>query len=287
MDSLNRSYEKMYAAYCRIFDRCGLHYLPVEAESGPIGGDASHEFMIPAANGEDTVLHCKDCGYAANLEKAEIGPRGGQVSDAPLEPVQTVPTPGAATIEQVCRFLQRIPEELIKTLIYMADERPIAVLIRGDGEANENKIRRAAGAAKVALADAAVIQQVTGAPVGFAGPVGMKEPIPIYADRDVAVPPQRRGRGQPGGDPRDGRQPGPRLPAAGLLRSPQRGGRRSLPAVQRASSPCAMRSRWATSSSWGPSIPRPSPPASWTTRSSSARSSWAATGSASTASSPA
>ncbi len=185
VESLNQSYEKMYAAYCRIFDRCGLQYLPVEAESGPIGGDASHEFMIPAANGEDTVLHCKDCGYAANMEKAEIGPRGGQVSDAPLEPVQKVATPGAATIEQVCRFLKRKPDELIKTLIYTADERPIAVLIRGDGEANENKIRRAAGAAKVALADAAVIQQVTGAPVGFAGPVGMQEPIPIYADHDV------------------------------------------------------------------------------------------------------
>jgi prolyl-tRNA synthetase len=97
-----------------------------------------------------------------------------------------VPTPGAATIEQVCRFLKRSPVELIKTLIYTADERPIAVLIRGDAEANENKIRRAAGAVKVALADPAVIEKVTGAPVGFAGPVGMKEPIPIYADHDVA-----------------------------------------------------------------------------------------------------
>ena len=75
IESLNHSYEKMYAAYCRIFDRCGLSYLPVEAESGPIGGDASHEFMIPAENGEDAVLHCLQCGYAANQEKAEIGGR--------------------------------------------------------------------------------------------------------------------------------------------------------------------------------------------------------------------
>ena len=75
VESLGRSYEKMYAAYCRIFDRCGLSYLAVEAESGPIGGDASHEFMVPAENGEDTVLHCAACGYAANQEKAEIGAR--------------------------------------------------------------------------------------------------------------------------------------------------------------------------------------------------------------------
>ena len=73
LEGLNKSYETMYAAYCRIFERCGLDYLAVEAESGPIGGDASHEFMVLADNGEDTVLHCKDCGYAANQEKAEIG----------------------------------------------------------------------------------------------------------------------------------------------------------------------------------------------------------------------
>jgi prolyl-tRNA synthetase len=136
VESLSQSYEKMYAAYCKIFQRCSLEYLPVEAESGPIGGDASHEFMIPAPNGEDTVLHCQECGYAANLEKAEIGARGGHVSDVPMEPIQTVPTPGASTIEQVCRFLKRKPQELIKTLIYTADERPIAVLLRGDAEAN-------------------------------------------------------------------------------------------------------------------------------------------------------
>ena len=77
VEALGKSYEKMYAAYCRIFDRCGLDYLAVEAESGPIGGDASHEFMVPAENGEDAIVHCTDCGYAANLEKAEIGARAG------------------------------------------------------------------------------------------------------------------------------------------------------------------------------------------------------------------
>jgi prolyl-tRNA synthetase len=185
VEALGKSYEKMYAAYCRIFTRCGIDYLPVEAESGPIGGDASHEFMIPADNGEDVIVHCKDCGYAANLEKAEIGARGGSLSRPLPTDVQKVATPGASTIEQVSRFLKVSPEAIIKTLIYTADGQPIAVLVRGDHNANENKIRRAAKAQKLALADAALVLKVTGAPVGFAGPVGLKEKIPLYADRDV------------------------------------------------------------------------------------------------------
>jgi prolyl-tRNA synthetase len=183
--SLNESYEQMYGAYCRIFSRCGLSYLAVEAESGPIGGDASHEFMVPAENGEDTVLHCQACGYAANQEKAEIGSRDCTPPDVPLRPLAQVPTPGASTIEQVSRFLKCRPQELVKTLIYVADGQPIAVLVRGDHDANEGKIRRARKAAKVELASPEIIADVTGAPVGFAGPVGMKKTIPILADRDV------------------------------------------------------------------------------------------------------
>ncbi len=185
LESLNESYEKMYAAYCRIFERCGLEYLPVEAESGPIGGDVSHEFMIPAENGEDTVLHCRDCGYAANQERAEIRARDCAPPDVPKQPLRKVATPGASTIEQVSAFLNIRPPDLIKTLIYEADGRPIAVLIRGDHEANEGKIRRAAGAGELALAAPEVIEQVTGAPVGFAGPVGLAGKLPIYADYDV------------------------------------------------------------------------------------------------------
>jgi prolyl-tRNA synthetase len=197
LESLNESYDAMYKAYCNIFTRCGLTYLPVEAESGPIGGDASHEFMIPAENGEDSVLHCRACGYAANQEKAEIGTRAAAPSDVPQKPLAKIPTPGASTIEQVSAFLKCKPSKLIKTLIYVADGQPIAVLIRGDHEANEGKIRRACLAAagtaawagkkieKLELASPEVIERVTGAPVGFAGPVGMKEKIPVLADRDV------------------------------------------------------------------------------------------------------
>jgi len=185
VEGLGESYNKMYAAYCRIFDRCGLKYLPVEAESGPIGGDVSHEFMVLAANGEDVVVHCSECGYAANQERAEVGPCGDQPPDVPLQPVEKVDTPGASTIEQVSSFLGCKPREMIKTLIYAADKRPIAVLIRGDHEANEAKIRRAVGASQLELADPELIEKVTGAPVGFAGPVGLAQKVPIWADRAI------------------------------------------------------------------------------------------------------
>ncbi|NMC19533.1 MAG: proline--tRNA ligase [Thermogutta sp.] len=185
LEGLNRSYQAMYRAYCRIFDRSGLDYIPVEAESGPIGGDASHEFMVPAGNGEDKIAHCRECGYAANLERAEIGVRAAE-DDLPQPcPIERVPTPGSSTIEQVSKLLGCRPQDMIKTLIYVADGRPVAVLIRGDREANENKIRRVLGVREVALAEPAVIEKVTGAPVGFAGPVGLKQPIPIWADYDV------------------------------------------------------------------------------------------------------
>ncbi len=185
LDGLNHSYDAMYAAYCRIFDRCGLAYLAVEAESGPIGGDASHEFMVPARNGEDVVVFCRDCGYAANQERAEVGARDLVRPDVPLEPLRTVPTPGASTIAQVTAFLGCRAEQLIKTLIYLADGKPVAVLIRGDHEANEAKIRRALSAETLQLAPPETIEQVTGAPVGFAGPVGLRQAVPIFADREI------------------------------------------------------------------------------------------------------
>ncbi len=187
VEALGRNYETMYAAYCRIFTRCGLEYLAVEAESGPIGGDASHEFMVCAENGEDAVAHCRDCGYAANLERAEIGPRDGTAPALPPEPLRQVETPATTTIEQVSRLLGVAPEQMIKTLIYLADGKPIAVLIRGDHDANENKIRRAAAASTLELAAPDVIERVTGAAVGFAGPVGLKEAVPLYADQDVTA----------------------------------------------------------------------------------------------------
>lgn len=186
LEQLDEVYQRMYRAYCRVFARCGLDYLPVEAESGPIGGDASHEFMIPASNGEDEVVRSTGGKYAANLERAETGRTAPAIAmPAGAQPLATVPTPGATSIEQVSRMLKVSPAQMVKTLIYSADGNPVAVLIRGDHEANENKIRRALGAKSVELADNATIEKVTGAPVGFAGPVGIK--CPVIADHDVVV----------------------------------------------------------------------------------------------------
>lgn len=186
LEQLNAAYQAMYEAYCRIFTRCGLKYLAVEAESGPIGGDASHEFMVPASHGEDRIVYSESSGYAANLERAETGRKPPTIA-APTNAgtLKKVATPNATSIEQVSRFLKLPPERFVKTLIYLADAKPIAVLIRGDHEANEGKIRRAVGAKALELADEATIRTVTGAPVGFAGPVGIK--CPVYADHDVPL----------------------------------------------------------------------------------------------------
>ena len=186
VEGLNANYDKMYAAYCTIFRRCGLDYLAVEAESGPIGGDASHEFMVIAENGEDTVVYDPKSGYAANQERAETGKRTVAKSTVEPKPLTKLHTPNVGSIEAVSKFLKCKPHQMLKTLIYTADDKPIAVLIRGDHEANDNKIRRAVGAKKLALAEPELVEQVTGAPVGFAGPVGLKMDVPLWADDDVA-----------------------------------------------------------------------------------------------------
>jgi prolyl-tRNA synthetase len=186
---LNQSYDKMYEAYCRIFDRCGLPYVIVEAESGPIGGDSSHEFMVPCSTGEDKVLQCVACGYAANQERAEIGEQktvaASPANNAPA--YQAVPTPNKRTIREVCEFL-KVPEETsAKLLVYMADGKPVAALLRGDHELNEPKLRRVIGATALVPADAAMIEKATGAPMGFLGPVAIK--IPLVIDRAITAMP--------------------------------------------------------------------------------------------------
>lgn len=183
LEQLNESYDAMYQAYCRIFARCGLEYLPVEAESGPIGGDASHEFMVPAPNGEDQIIRCKGCGYAANLERADTGRKATSSEPKTDSTLVKVETPAATSIEQVSKMIGCEPSRMIKTLIYLADEKPVAVLIRGDHDANEGKIRRALSVTSLELADDETITKVTGAPVGFAGPVGIS--CPVIADHDV------------------------------------------------------------------------------------------------------
>ncbi len=189
LGQLNTSYEKMYEAYCRIFDRCGVPYVIVEAESGPIGGDSSHEFMVPCSTGEDTVIFCEKCGYAANQERAEVGQDVAKspTPNAPLPALESVATPGKKTIREVCEFLGVAEATSAKLLVYLADGQPAAALLRGDHELNEAKFRRALGVSTVVPADAPTIEKATGAPMGFLGPVGIK--IPMLIDRAIAAMP--------------------------------------------------------------------------------------------------
>jgi prolyl-tRNA synthetase len=180
---LGRSYQSMYDAYVRIYTRASLKFMPVEADTGLMGGDVSHEFMAVSPFGEDSVVTCEKCKYAANKEKAECpAPRSGATGEDTREilPMLEVATPGAHTIEQVSAFLQVPPRQLLKTLIYRTNGGFIAALVRGDHEVNESKLRRAAKAETLALATPEEIQRETGGPIGFSGPVGLK--LKLYAD---------------------------------------------------------------------------------------------------------
>ncbi|HEX7415973.1 MAG TPA: proline--tRNA ligase [Smithellaceae bacterium] len=169
------SYEKMFDAYNKIFKRCGLQFRPVEADSGSIGGKYSHEFMVMAESGEDAMVFCEKCSYAANLEKAEVAkPEKKNVQEKDWLPLENSHTPNVRTIEEVSSFLKVKPQSIVKTLIFNADGRALAVLIRGDQEVNEIKVKNYLGAAELELADDEMIKKATGAPRGFAGAVKIK-----------------------------------------------------------------------------------------------------------------
>ncbi|MFB3890535.1 MAG: proline--tRNA ligase [Phycisphaerae bacterium] len=236
LESLEETYRAMYDAYVRIFKRCGLVALPVEAESGPIGGSASHEFMVPCTAGEDIIVHTEDYSYAANIEKAEVDPPGtrneglgtrqqatGNRQQVP--PMEEVHTPNVGSIEAVTKFLGCQPKDMIKTLIYWdcpdqeirkrmnayrvahhdgakdlagraADSasggyRIYAVLVRGDHDVNEGKLRRLTGRNSVGLAEDAIVNMVTEAKTGFAGPMGLLDQpdVTLVVDYSVAVMP--------------------------------------------------------------------------------------------------
>jgi len=177
------SYQKMYDAYTRIFTRCGLSFRAVEADTGLIGGDVSHEFMVLADTGEATVAYSDQGSYAANLERAEVLPPVN-VEAGSLLPLTPISTPQRRTVDEVTAFLQITPRQLVKTLLYRSGEETVAVLIRGDHEVNEVKLARLLKVTDVVLADSETVQHVTGAPLGFAGPVGLRH-VRILADYAV------------------------------------------------------------------------------------------------------
>jgi len=181
---VNRYYQDVFEAYKRIFERCGLRFRPVEAESGAIGGSFSHEFMVLAESGEEGIVSCA-CGYAANVERAELPPPSQALAPAPHALPEEVLTPGATSVEDVAKIVKRPADQFIKALILLADDEPVVVLVRGDHELNEAKLARLLRVERVVKANEATYTQVSGSPVGFAGPVGMK--AKIYADFAVKM----------------------------------------------------------------------------------------------------
>ena len=181
-EGANASYEKMRKAYCRIFERCGLKYRMVEADSGAIGGSFSHEFMVLADTGEDVVISCESCEYSANIEKAVVIDKG-EMSQAPMNEVERVVTKGAHSVADVSVMLDLKPSQIVKTMLIIVDDEPVAVLIRGDHELNEAKVKNLLGASVVELATPEQIAKATSGPVGFSGPIGLK--VSLYADNAV------------------------------------------------------------------------------------------------------
>jgi len=187
-ESLDETYKEMYDAYCRIFQRCGLDYVIVEAETGEMGGSGSHQFTVPCQTGEDVIVYTEDSSYAANIEKAAVDPMPRQsANDAP--PPEDVHTPNVGTIEAVCEFLKTQPSDMIKTLLFQTnDDEVLVAMLRGDHELNPEKFTQLLGGKHAELADESTIQNITGAEVGFAGPVGLADKVSkMFIDHAVAA----------------------------------------------------------------------------------------------------
>lgn len=180
------SYQKMVGAYMNIFARCGLRFKAVEAETGLIGGSFSHEFMVLAETGEETIVTCTQCHYGANIEKAEFrrpGPKETEGDKDLPKPIEKVHTPDQRTVEEVVQFLGIDPRNLVKTLVFETDQGCVAALVRGDHEISEKKLQALLGTKNLQLADEETVERASRSPKGFAGPVGLT--LPILADLDL------------------------------------------------------------------------------------------------------
>ncbi|MGI6546086.1 MAG: proline--tRNA ligase [Fastidiosipilaceae bacterium] len=184
LEGLDHSYKKMFDAYHRAFDRMGLRYVVVRADTGVMGGLLSEEFQAVSEIGEDILVLHEPSGYAANLEVANCIPSGEPSTEKHL-PFEEMPTPNAKTIEEVAAFLDLPAEKFVKTLIYVIDGEPHALLVRGDHEINEAKVLKLLNKSEIEMADATLVREVTDAPVGFAGPIGID--IPVIMDTEVSL----------------------------------------------------------------------------------------------------
>ena len=183
-EGLDKSYKIMYDAYRRIFDRLGLDYTVVDADSGAMGGSGSQEFMVKSPIGEDAICFCDACGYAANEEKATC--KEGEADTAAELPVEKIHTPDVKTIEELIAFMNTTPDKFVKTILYNIDGKIVAVMVRGDRDINETKLGNIYDAMEMDLASFEDVERITGAKVGFAGPVGLKEKIEVVMDTEVA-----------------------------------------------------------------------------------------------------
>lgn len=189
-ESFKKSYQKMINAYSKAFTRCGLETKIVESDTGAMGGKAAHEFMVivDTEGGENIIFYCDKCDYAANQDKAS------SISETEIEtetekedtqkPLQKVATPNAKTVEEVTAFLNVPAKKLVKTLLYKADGEVVAAMIRGDRQINEIKLKNFLKCIDLEMADASTVEKITGAKVGFAGPVGLKN-VKIVADEEI------------------------------------------------------------------------------------------------------
>ena len=182
------SFRTFKTAYSNVFNRIGLPFVIAEADGGAIGDLDNNEFVVLSPNGEDTILLCRETGYAANVERCPVLPPDPSAVPAGNgdKPLEIVSTPGARTIDEVAGMLGTAPMHLVKTLIYLADSEPVVALVRGDHEVNEIKLKRLLKAKELVLADEATVERITGAPIGFAGPVGIIGPR-IVADHALSV----------------------------------------------------------------------------------------------------
>ncbi|MBQ3123930.1 MAG: proline--tRNA ligase [Clostridia bacterium] len=182
---LDESYQKMYDAYNRIFTRLGLDFTVVDADSGAMGGSGSQEFMVKSPVGEDGIAYCDACGYAANYEKCECIPEAVEQIEGDFE-MEKIETPNAHTIDELVESLGMSATNFAKTIIYKADDKYIAAMVRGDRDVNEVKLKNLVGCTDdLELAEPAIVREITRAQVGFAGPVDLG--IPVYADKEVEL----------------------------------------------------------------------------------------------------
>ena len=182
-EGLDKSYNDMFDAYTRIFARCELDNSPVQADSGAMGGSASAEFMVKSEVGEDEIVFCSGCDYAANIEKATSV--NHEASTEEMKEMSEIETPNVHTIEELQDFFKMEAGQFAKTLIYYADGKTVAVVVRGDRDVNETKVANAiGGAVEFELASEDTIKAVTGAEVGFAGPIGIKADY-LFIDQEV------------------------------------------------------------------------------------------------------